>query len=99
MLESIVFLRKKYKLWPSTSKYHSLENAHPDEIEPDNNQVPILGCLQTLGEWHGGNDDLKKELMKLNRLFRLMEVVERRFKVAQVQISNDWTEPDDDPKV
>lgn len=29
-----------------------------------------------------------------------MEVVERRFRVAQVQISNDWDEAeDDDPKI
>ena len=36
------------------------------------------------------SDLLKNELLKMNKLFNLMEFVERRFRIAQVQIADDW---------
>lgn len=59
-------------------------------MEPDENQIPIVPVLLKDGD--ASNEELRKELMKLNRLFRLMELVERRFKVTMTQISNDFEE-------
>ena len=81
-------LRKKYKLWPATVKYHSLETTQADD--PDENTTPIVACLAQPDNWHGEGDQLKNELLKMNKLFKLMELVERRFRVAQVQIADDW---------
>ena len=88
LLESLIVLRKKYKLWPATVKYHSLETTQADD--PDENTTPIVACLAQPDNWHGEGDQLKNELLKMNKLFKLMELVERRFRVAQVQIADDW---------
>lgn len=43
LLESLIVLRKKYKLWPATVKYHSLETTQTDDS--DEVTTPIVACL------------------------------------------------------
>lgn len=46
MLETINFLRKKFKMWPQTLKYHSLEAEETAEEQEISEQVvPIISCL------------------------------------------------------
>lgn len=41
LLETLSFLRKKFKMWPQTLKFHSLENAKQDETEHEDT-TPIV---------------------------------------------------------
>jgi len=59
--------------------------------------VPIVPCLLKEDEH---TEELRKELLKLNRLFRLMELVERRFKINMTQVVDEFTAAgEDDSKV
>jgi hypothetical protein len=45
-------------------------------------------------------DGLRNELLRINRLFRLMELIERRFKTKMIQVTDDFTAAgEDDPKI
>lgn len=80
-------------MWPSTIKYHSLETEtdkkNDESVGEYQEQTPLLGILLR-EDTSAANDELRKELLKLNRLFKLMESVERRFKTKIVQITDDF---------
>lgn len=59
--------------------------------------MPIVAVL--LREENPNSEELRKELLKLNRLFRLMELVERRFRVNLTQVVDDFEAPEEDIKI